>query len=138
MTTRVKAVQLTLRDDAYVPPAKPRGGAIGKVERCITERPWLTCGEIAAVVHEPSTRVSECLNKLKLEGRAQARQRLGQSKRSVWAGTDDAGQELRERRLTEVVNASSERADNEAALRVTVSLSRAWERAGAITEGADA
>lgn len=130
--------QLTLDGTPYVTAPKPRTGAIGKVERCIGERPWLTCGEIAAVVREPAGRVSECLNKLKHEGRAQFRDGLGQSKRFVWAGTDDGGRELRERRMAEVLAASDERGAQEAALRFTVTLSRSFERAGAVVGAAEA
>lgn len=83
-------------------------------------------------------RVSMALNKLKREGRAQFHESLGQSQRFVWAGTDDAGRELRDRRLEEVREASGMRPEQEAALHATMDLSRAWERLYASAGGAEA
>jgi hypothetical protein len=85
-----RPIQLTFGGGHVVPQVKPRGGCIGKVERLIDERPWLTAGEIAAIVREPAGRVSMALNKLKHEGRAQQQAGLGQHRRTVWAGKPGA------------------------------------------------
>jgi hypothetical protein len=123
-----KPVQLTLDGEFAVPSVRPRAGAIGKVERAIEARPWLTCGEIAIVVDEPASRVSEALNKLKREGKAQQREGLGQSRRSVWAGTSEAGRELRDRRLAEVIQSS----DDDAAVKLAARFAKSWQRAGVV------
>lgn len=118
--------QLTF-DGVEVEVQAPRVGCIGKVERLIEARPWLTCGEIAAEVQEPSGRVSMALNKLKREGRAQQRTRLGAHRRSAWAGTSEGGKALRETVLAEAVAAN----DEAMALQLADRLPRAFLKAGA-------
>jgi hypothetical protein len=119
-------IQLTFGGGRVVPQVKPRAGCIGKVERLIDERPWLTAGEIAQTVGEPAGRVSMALNKLKHEGRAQQQAGLGQHRRMVWAGTSGAGRETREARLLEATAAS----DEEMGRKMAERLPRAFLRAG--------
>lgn len=119
--------QLMLGGGVYQPPVKPRAGAIGKVERFIEQSPWRTAGQIAAAIDEPASRVSDVLNKLKHEGKAQQQERIGQHQRSVWAGTSEAGQAERDRVLAEIVAEHDGRMAEKAAER----LPRAFLRAGA-------
>lgn len=123
----MKPVQLTFDGGPGEPQVKPRGGCIGKVHRLIEARPWLTCGGIAAVIREPSGRVSMCLNTLKHEGRAQQIERLGQHRRSVWAGTSEGGKAHRDAVLADAVAANDEAMAQQLAGR----LPRAFLKAGA-------
>ena len=91
--------QLRFESQPEQPREKRRAGCVGKVQRVLDARPWLTCGEIAAIVGEPSFRVSGCLNKLKHEGHAQYHEGLGIHGRCVWAGTSTAGQQMRDELL---------------------------------------
>jgi hypothetical protein len=120
-------VQLTLDGNVAEPRCQPRTGCIGKVERLINERPWLVCGDIAAGISEPVDRVSNCLNKLKLEGKAQFQVGLGERRKSVWAGTTEAGRELREIRLHEIIAES----DAKMALLAGDRLAKGFARSGA-------
>lgn len=122
--------QMMFGGGVYVPPVKPRKGAIGKVERFIEERPWLTCGEIADAVSEPSGRVSEVLNKLKHEGKAQAQQGLGERRKWLWAGTSEERREDRDALLREAIATSDARMAEQMAVR----LPKAFLRAGARDE----
>lgn len=79
-----------------------RDGVIGKVQRWIEHHPWQTCTDIAQGVGEPSSRVSNALNKLKLEGNAQQIKGVTGQNRSIWAGTMEAGRVAREARLAEL------------------------------------
>lgn len=104
-----KLVQLTFGGGHIEARAKPRAGAIGKVQRLLDERPWLTCGEVAEAIGEPSCRVSECLNKLKHEGRAVRTERLGEQFRDVWASPESAGASRGVERLDELHRLARER-----------------------------
>jgi len=73
-----------------------RGGLIGIVQAYIETYPWKECGEIATTIGASPIRVSNCLNKLKLEGNAQQRKGMGKSNKSLWAGTSEARKTLRE------------------------------------------
>jgi hypothetical protein len=73
-----------------------RGGLIGKVQAYIEAYPWVACGAMALDLGEWSSRVSTCLNKLKLEGNAQQRKGTGRSNKSLWASTSEAGQAKRD------------------------------------------
>jgi hypothetical protein len=97
------ATQLSFESEPPKNAVKLRAGCVGKVERLIEARPWLTCGDIAASINEPSFRVSGCLNKLKHEGRAQYREDLGVHGYHIWAGTSAAGQTARDERLREII-----------------------------------
>jgi DNA-binding MarR family transcriptional regulator len=121
--------QLTFDGSVALATAKPRAGAIGKVQRLIEARPWLTCGEIADAVGEPSSRVSMALNKLKHEGCAQQREGEGTSKRSLWAGTSEAGREAREAALPEKHTLVTVE-------KVSRVMGRAWAQAGALSQQA--
>ncbi len=85
--------------DHFVP---YRDGVIGKVQRWIERHPWQTCADIAQGVGEPSSRVSNALNKLKHEGNAQQLKGVTGQNRSIWAGTMEAGRVAREARLAEL------------------------------------
>lgn len=78
---RVRAVQLTFGGGS----AASRAGCIGKVQRLLDERPWLSACEIAKAVEEPTSRVSNALNGLKQEGRAVFEEALGPRDGYVWA-----------------------------------------------------
>lgn len=85
-----------------------RSGLIGDVQEYIENHPWEECGEIAKALGEWSSRVSNCLNKLKLEGNAQQIKGAGRSNKSLWAGTSEAGQKKRDAYLTGVLIARDE------------------------------
>jgi phosphosulfolactate synthase (CoM biosynthesis protein A) len=80
-----------------------RGGLVGIVQAYIEAHPWEECGEIAKAINAPSLRVSNCLNRLKLEGNAQQIKNAGRSNKSLWAGTSEAGREKRDAYLTGVL-----------------------------------
>jgi hypothetical protein len=93
MTKRAKGqIELAILQTMHI----RRGGLIGKVQAYIEAHPWKECGEVAKALGEWSSRVSNCLNKLKLEGNAQQRKGVGRSNKSIWAGTSGAGRERRE------------------------------------------
>ena len=73
-----------------------RGGLVGKVQAYIEAHPWQECGEIAKAMNECTKRVSNSLNKLKLEGNAEQIRGAGRLNRSLWAGTSEDGSERRE------------------------------------------
>lgn len=126
--------QLTLDGTLFVPTPRPRAGAVGKVERYIEAHPWRTVGEIAEAIGEPADRVSECLNRLKHESKARQEKGLGQSHRSVWAGTSEAGRQRREELLRSIAGES----DARMAEKVAVRLPRAFLKAGAAMGAAEA
>lgn len=124
----MKSVQLTFGGGVYVAPSNPRKGRIGKVERFLDNAAeWLTCGEIAARVNEPSWHVSECLNKLKHEGKAAQEPGLGEHRKWVWSGTSEHLREERAARLRESIVES----DTRMAAQMAGRLSKAFLRAGA-------
>jgi hypothetical protein len=87
-------------DFGILPPAQPRReGLIGKVRAYLDAHPWKDCGEIAEALGERSARVSNCLNRLKLEGNAEQRKGYGRMSRSLWASTMEAGRETRKAAL---------------------------------------
>lgn len=104
-TPRTSPGQRTLFGTIETATAKPRAGAIGKVERMIDERPWLTCAEIGEAIGEPGWRVSECLNKLKHEGAAQWLDKAGTRGRRLWASTSKATAERRDAAIPERLQA---------------------------------
>jgi hypothetical protein len=87
-----------------------RGGLIGKVQAYVDAYPWQECGEIAKALSECPVRVSNCLNKLKLEGNAEQIKGAGRSNKSLWAGASEAGSERREAARTAVELARDENA----------------------------
>jgi hypothetical protein len=124
-------VQLTFGGKPYVPPPVKRAGAIGKVERYIEATPWQTVGEIAEATGEPASRVSDCLNKLKHEGKAQQEKGIGRSQRSLWAGTSEEGRALREERLPALVAESDARMGEKLSVRLVKALRKAGAAMGA-------
>ena len=128
------SVQLTWGGIPCVSTPKPRAGAIGKVERHVEAHPWQTAGEIADAIGEPADRVSLALNKLKHEGKAQQEKGVGQKRRSVWAGTSEAGEAVRAERLRSIVAESDALMAEKAGER----LVRAFCKAGAATWAAEA
>lgn len=130
----MNAKQLTLDGTPFVPTPKPREGAIGKVERHVEANPWQTAGEIAAAIGEPPGRVSLALNKLKHEGKAQQEKGVGRNRRSVWAGTSEAGRAVRVERLRSIVAESDALMAEKAGER----LVKAFSKAGAATWAAEA
>ncbi len=128
------SVQFTLDGVPLVPTPKPRAGAIGKVERHVEAHPWQTAGEIAEAIGEPAGRVSLALNKLKHEGKAQQEKGVGPKRRSVWAGTSEAGRAVRAERLRSIVAESDALMAEKAGER----LVRAFCKAGAAMWAAEA
>lgn len=109
---------------------KPRAGAIGKVQRVIDERPWLTCAEIGEVIGEPGRRVSDCLNKLKHEGAAQWLDKAGTRGRRLWASTSEATAERREKAIPERLQAVADARAEDETRKNTERLTRVLNRAG--------
>lgn len=103
------STQRTLDGGEEVPTVRNRKGAIGKVERCLYIRPWLSCGEIAKCIGEPSSRVSNALNALLHEGTAQQEKGYGPRDGAVWASTAPELAERNEARLSEMKLERSER-----------------------------
>jgi hypothetical protein len=91
----MKQLDMTITLSAQV----RRDGLIGKVQSYIETHPWKECGEIAEALGEWPSRVSNCLNRLKLEGNAQQRKGYGRSSKSLWASTSETGREAREAAL---------------------------------------
>lgn len=85
-----------LNFDIVQPMHVQRRGLVGVVQAYVEAYPWKECGEIAAAIKASPIRVSNCLNKLKLEGNAQQRKGMGKSNKSLWAGTSETLRTLRD------------------------------------------
>lgn len=134
----MKRMQLTLDGQPHAASGKLRAGAIGKVQRCIESTPWLTVHEIAIAVGEPASRVSDALNKLKHEGNAQQREKVGPNGRSLWAGTSEAGRALRDATLPERLSDVAAIREEIATRKNAAKLGRLLQRAGLRAEEASA
>ncbi len=136
--TRTSAGQRTLFGTIETATVKPRAGAIGKVERMLDERPWLTCAEIGEAIGEPGWRVSECLNKLKHEGAAQWLDKAGTRGRRLWASTSKATAEQRDAAIPERLQAVSDVRAEDEIRKSTERLTRLLNRAGIAPGSVDA
>lgn len=137
-TAKISAGQRTLFGTIETATAKPRAGAIGKVQRMLDERPWLTCAEIGEATGEPGWRVSECLNKLKHEGAAQWLDKAGTRGRRLWASTTKATAEQRDAAIPERLQAVADARAEDEIRKGTERLTHLLNRAGLAPGNVDA
>lgn len=135
---KISAGQRTLFGTTETVAAKPRAGAIGKVQRMLDERPWLTCAEIGEAISEPGWRVSECLNKLKHEGAAQWLDKAGTRGRRLWASTNKATAAERDAAIPGRLQAVADARAEDETRRGAEQLTRLLNRAGIAPGNVDA